>query len=370
MSLKEVFCQDKAISILQKALAADKLSHAYIFTGAEGTGKFKTAREWAKLLLCKKPVIKNKFADSCGTCESCRLFEAGSHPDFIHVYKELREFTREGKGKPAPVDLPIDVVREFIIEKVSTKPTLSRKKVFVISEAERLNTSSQNCLLKVLEEPPKYCFIFLLCTRMEKLLPTIKSRCQTIRFALIDEKRIIEKLKEAGLEQKKAQYFARLAEGSLGAATQWAQLELADANLYQTKKNLVDSLSDYQYADALELAQRLLSESKKIAGIWADLDKTTSKTDINRRASRALIRIIISALSDAMQLNITAGKDLTNFDQKEQIKKLAGRFGPEQAAERIADCFRTLRWLDASANEKLIFEQLLLNLAISGRMKV
>jgi len=370
MSLKEVFCQDKAISILQRALAADKLPHAYIFAGTEGIGKFKTAREWAKLLLCEKPVIENEFADSCGTCESCRLLEAGSHPDFIPVYKELLKFTKDNKDKKTPVDLAIDVVREFIIEKVSTRPTLSQKKVFVISEAERLNTASQNCLLKVLEEPPEYCFIFLLCTRMEKLLPTIKSRCQMIRFALIDEERIIEKLKEAGLEQKRAQYFARLAEGSLGAATQWAQLELADANLYQTKKELVGSLCDCQYADALELAEWLLGESKEIAGTWADLDKTTSKTDINRRASRTLIRIIISALSDAMQLNITPEKDLTNFDQKEQIKKLAGRFGPEQAAEKIADCFRTLRWIDASANEKLIFEQLLLNLAISGRMKV
>jgi len=370
MSLKEVFCQDKAISILQRALAADKLPHAYIFAGTEGIGKFKTAREWAKLLLCEKPIIKNKLADSCGTCESCRLLEAGSHPDFIPVYKELLKFTKDNKDKKTPVDLAIDVVREFIIEKVSTRPTLSQKKVFVISEAERLNTASQNCLLKVLEEPPEYCFIFLLCTRMEKLLPTIKSRCQMIRFALIDEERIIEKLKEAGLEQKMAQYFARLAEGSLGAATHWAQLELADANLYQTKKELVGSLCDCQYADALELAEWLLGESKEIAGAWADLDKTTSKTDINRRASRTLIRIIISALSDAMQLNITPEKDLTNFDQKEQIKKLAGRFGPEQAAEKIADCFRTLRWIDASANEKLIFEQLLLNLAVSGRMKV
>jgi len=370
MLLKEVFCQDKAISILQKALAGDKLSHAYIFSGAEGVGKFKTAREWAKLLLCKKPVIEKKFADSCGKCESCRLFEAGSHPDFNLVYKELREFTRDGKGKPSPVDLPIDVVREFIIEKVSTRPALSRKKVFVISEAERLNTESQNCLLKVLEEPPEYCFIFLLCTRMEKLLPTIKSRCQTISFGLIDEERIIEKLKEVGLEQKKAQYFARLSEGRLGAAMRWAQLELANANLYQTKKGLVDSLCNCQYADALEQAQWLTDKSKEIADVWAELDKATSKTDINRRASQTLVRIIISALSDAMQLNITPEKDLTNFDQKEQIKKLASRFGPEQAAEKIAECFRTLRWVEASVNEKLIFEQLLLNLAVSGRMKV
>ena len=202
MSLKEIFCQDKAISILQRALAAGKTAHAYIFAGTEGVGKFKTASEWAKLLLCKNPVTEKtketEFADSCGSCESCRVFEAGSHPDFNNVYKELREFTENGKNKAPPVDLPIDVIREFLIDKVSARPTLSERKVFVVSEAERLNKHSQNALLKVLEEPPEYCCIILLCTRLEKLLPTTKSRCQIIRFVPVAEDRIIEKLKAAG----------------------------------------------------------------------------------------------------------------------------------------------------------------------------
>ncbi len=176
MSFKEIFCQDKAIDILQRAFASGKWAHAYIFAGPEGVGKFKTACEWAKLLLCEKPTVENDFSDSCGSCRACQLFEAESHPDFNHIYKELREFTKDGKGKPPPVDLPIDVIREFLIAKVSTRPTLSQRKVFVVSEAERLNNASQNCLLKVLEEPPEYCFIILLCTRLEKLLPTTKSR--------------------------------------------------------------------------------------------------------------------------------------------------------------------------------------------------
>ena len=58
MSLKEIFCQDKAIAVLQRAYAADKSPHAYVFAGAEGVGKFKTAREWAKLLLCQKPATE------------------------------------------------------------------------------------------------------------------------------------------------------------------------------------------------------------------------------------------------------------------------------------------------------------------------
>jgi len=370
MSLKEIFCQDKAISILQRGFAADKMPHAYIFSGAEGVGKFKTAREWAKLLLCKNPVTENGFADSCGWCQSCRMFEAGSHPDFNLIYKELLEFTKDNKDKKTPLDLAIDVIREFLIDKVSIRPTLSQRRVFIVSEAERLNIPSQNALLKSLEEPPNYCSIILLCTRMERLLSTTKSRCRIIRFSHIDEGRIIDKLKAMGLDEKKAQYFARLAQGSLGQGCQWAQLELADANLYKTKKELLGSLSTYELADCLNLADWLLDESKEIAAAWAELDKTTSKTDINRRAQKTLIQIIISALHDAMKLNVPGPQSFINSDQKEQIKIIATRLSAEQLAEKIADAYKTMRWIEANVNEKLIFEQLLLNLAVLDTIKV
>jgi DNA polymerase-3 subunit delta' len=379
MSLKEIFCQDKAISILQRGLAADKMPHAYIFAGVEGVGKFKTAREWAKLLLCKNPVTEDGFADSCGTCQSCRMFEpspsegrgeSGSHPDFNHIYKELLEFTKDNKDKKTPVDLAIDVIREFLIDKVSTRPTLSQRKVYVVSEAERLNASSQNAMLKVLEEPPAYCTIILLCTRMERLLPTTKSRCRIIRFSHIEQDRIIDQLKAMGLDGKKAQYFAHLSQGSLGQSCQWAQLELADANLYQIKKELLNFLSTYKLADCLDLAEWLLEKGKKIAAAWEDIEKTTSKIDLHRRAQKTLIRIIISALHDAMKLNIAGPQGLVNSDQKEQIKSIAERFSPEQSAEKIADAYKTMHWIESNVNEKLIFEQLLLNLIVSDTIKV
>jgi len=370
MSLKEIFCQDSAISILQRAYASDKSPHAYIFAGAEGIGRFKTACEWARLLLCNSPVTEDGFSDSCGSCQSCRMFDAGSHPDFHHIYKELREFTKEGKTKAPPLDLPIDVVREFLIDKASARPTLSQRTAFVVSEGEKLNNESQNCMLKVLEEPPQYCTIILLCTRMEKLLPTTKSRCHIIRFLPIAEEKIIDKLKQMGLDTKKAQYFARLAQGRLGQACQWARLELADAELYQTKKELLSSVAGLQYADALELAESLMDQSKEIAAVWAELDKNTSKKDINRRAAKTLLQVIISALHDTMTVNLSGPPDLINFDQKEQIKKLTQRLGPEDSAEKIADAYQTMRWIESAVNERLIFEQLLLNLAVSDKIKV
>ena len=370
MSFKEIFCQDKAIDTLQRAFAAGKWAHAYIFAGIEGAGKFKTALEWAKLLGCAEPATKDGFTESCGSCDSCRLFDAGASPDFHHIYKELLEFTKNNQEKKTPRDLSIDVIRELLIAKVPAKPTVSQRKVFVVSEAEKLNASSQNALLKVLEEPPEYCCIILLCTRMERLLPTTKSRCQTVRFGPIDQSRIIKKLGDMGLEQEQARYFARLAEGSLGSACRWAELELADANLFETGRQISAGLASLETADALNMAAKLVADSKRIATVWADLDKNTSKTDINRRAAGTLLRMIILNLHDAMIFGAGAVDETIGRDQINSIKKLAGRYDAERAAEMIADCYRMLHWIESNVNEKLIFEQLLLSLADSAKMPV
>jgi DNA polymerase III delta' subunit len=350
----------------------DRPAHAYIFAGLEGVGKYRTAREWARLLLCRNPQTKQgqsgPFADSCGSCESCTLLEADSHPDYAHVYKELLEYTKDGKGKKTPIDLPIDVIREFLIEQVAIRPASSRRKVFVLSEAEKLNVNSQNALLKVLEEPPPYCTIILLCTRLEQLLPTTKSRCQIIRFGPVDDDRIVSQLTAMGLGPKEAAFFARLAQGSLGLACQWARLELDGAGLFEIKKGMVTSLAEYKMVDALALAERILENAKQIATAWADLDKATSKSDLTRRAHKTLVQIILAALRDVTIVHLAADRPLINSDQPEQIAKLARRLDPEQAIEAVGESYEMLRWLEDNVNERLIFERLLLRLARSTIM--
>lgn len=370
MSLKNICCQDKAIEILQKAFSTGRTAHAYIFAGMEGIGKYKTAVEWSRMLLCLRPDSQNGFSDSCGSCESCRLLEASSHPDFHPVYKELIEFTRGKHDRKTPVDLPIDVIREFLIEKVSSKPTLSKRKVFVVSEAEKLNASSQNALLKVLEEPPGYCCIILLCTRLEQLLPTTRSRCQIIRFGPVDFPKILEKLKEMGLEETPAKYFSGLAQGSIGRASEWARLELEGAKLYQSKKKLVDALATYNYENALELAIWVISELKNISSCWTQIDENTSKKDLVRRTQKTFIMVIISTLRDVMEIYLRGSEKLINFDQQNRIKQLARRFSTEQSAEKIYDCYTAMRQIDYNVNEKLIFEQLLLTLAESDTINI
>ncbi len=368
MPLKDIFCQEKAISAIQHSFAGDKVAHAYIFAGPNGIGKFTTAREFAKLLLCKNPVEMDNLTDSCGNCASCQAFDAGSHPDFEYVYKELVKFTKDGKDKDTPIDFPIDVVQEFILDKVNQRPALSTRRVFVLTETEKLNNISQNCLLKVLEEPPAYCCIILICTRPDKLLPTIRSRCQILRFGPIDEERIIEKLHQPGLGEKQIKFFARLTDGSLGLAGTYSQLETAEADIYKTKTDIVNALANFEYKNALELAETIQKQSKEIASVWTKLAPATSANDIKRKSTVIILQITISALRDAMLAGVTAGNQIVNFDQPEQIKKIALRFNPEQAAQKIAECFKTLHYLESSVNERLILEQLLLNLAQSDKI--
>jgi len=372
MSLKDIFCQDKAVSLLQRAFCAGRVPHAYIFAGPDGVGKFKTALEWGRLLLCKDPSLRDgvETADSCGTCESCRAVEGNSHPDFNLVYKELLEFTKDGKDKKTPVDLPIAVIREFLVEKVCTRPTLSQRKVYIVSEAEKLNTASQNSLLKVLEEPPGYCCIILLCTRLDRLLPTTRSRCQIVRFGPVDEERIFERLSQMGLGRDQAVYFSRLSQGSLGQACRWAELELADAGLYAVKTNLLDAVAELKFENVPDVAAGFLDKSKAIAEAWSELDKDTSKKDIDRMASKSLVGMVIAALHDAMKLDVKPENEAVNFDQKKRIEELAGRFAVQELAAKISDCYEILRWIEAGVNEKLVFEQLLFNLAESDRMSV
>ncbi|UCE48465.1 MAG: hypothetical protein JSW47_23085, partial [Phycisphaerales bacterium] len=102
--------------------------------------------------------------------------------------------------------------------------------------------------------------------------------------------------------------------------------------------------------------------------VWAGLDKNTSRSDINRRASGTLVRMIILNLHDVMVLKVRMADEIVGRDQTDTIEKLAGRYDTERAAEMISECYRMLHWIESNVNEKLMFEQLLLSLADSDKM--
>ena len=368
VNLSEIVCQDKAIGSLQRAFAAGRMPHAYLFSGDDGVGKFATARAWAKMLLCHDRTQRpgeRAFFDSCGRCASCQLFESGAHPDFQPIYKELVVFTEKGKYRTTPVDMPTDVIREFLIDKVSTRPQVSQHVVYVIQEAEKVNNSSQNAMLKVLEEPPSFCVIILICSRLETMLPTTLSRCHLVRFGPVEAAYIVKKLNEAGISEPESGYWANFSEGRLGQALAWASLETKDDRPYLIKRELVEKLAAANLPDVLEQAEWMGKAAKQIAAAWTAKLDNVSTTDINRRAQRGLILMAAQAFSDALKLHLGQPEKLVNTDQKAVIRRIADKYEPEFLSLLVTRLAEISRWVDASVNEKLIFEQLLLNLTNS-----
>src|SRR5262249_31728620 len=147
-TLDDIFGQDAAIEQLRRAYLADRLPHGLLFAGPVGVGKATTARALSELFLCELP----KGAKPCGPCDSCTAFDAGNHPDFHVITKELIRY-HDKTGKSKGIDLSIHVIRPEVVEKAAMKPVMGRGKVFVIEQAELMNAPAQNALLKTLEEP-------------------------------------------------------------------------------------------------------------------------------------------------------------------------------------------------------------------------
>ena len=153
---------------LAPALAAGRLPHALLLAGPEGLGKMAFAQALGEALLCESPRPDHH---ACGHCRACRLLAAGSHPD-LHVVAPAEE----GKA------IRVDAIRELIGFAALT-PQFGGRRVLRLAPAELLNVNAANALLKTLEEPAPGSHLILVSSRPARLLPTVRSRCQTIRFA-------------------------------------------------------------------------------------------------------------------------------------------------------------------------------------------
>jgi DNA polymerase-3 subunit delta' len=152
---------------LSLRIAAGKLHHGLLIQGPVGIGKVIFTQQLAHLLLCQSPQAEQL----CGRCQACKLLQAGSHPD-LHVIESEKQ-------------IGVDQVREAI-KKLLGSAHLSGAKVLIIYQAHTMTESSANSLLKTLEEPTGNTFLLLTTDKPDRLLPTIRSRCENMRLPLAD----------------------------------------------------------------------------------------------------------------------------------------------------------------------------------------
>lgn len=210
-----------AADLLLRAIAADRLPHALLFQGPEGIGKAAAAEALAAALLCRRG-----GGDSCEECPACRRVRDRRHPDYVRVERLPKREGRTTEGEdeePEPEagsgrvedlrrEIEVDQIRE-LTEHAGFAPREGPRRVFVIDPADRMNRAAQNALLKTLEEPVGSAVLVLVAARPFALLPTIRSRCLSVRFAPFPAEDLVADLRSAGMTPEEARMRAALAEG-------------------------------------------------------------------------------------------------------------------------------------------------------------
>ena len=256
----DVVGQDYITETLKNQVRTGRLSHAYLFIGTRGTGKTTCARILAKAVNCEKPVDGNP----CNCCASCRGIEDGSVMDVV----ELDAASNNG----------VDDVRMLTDEAIFS-PTSVRKRVYIIDEVHMLSKPAFNALLKILEEPPQHLMFILATTELNKVLPTILSRCQRHSFRRLDSETIAKRLgyvaREEGIEltPDAARLLGRLADGGmrdgLSLLDQCASSQKVDTDTVLNAMGLAGSYRTQSLAESI-VRRDTASALSQYEALWQD----------------------------------------------------------------------------------------------------
>ncbi len=243
--------QPQVVSILRRAMNSGRTGHAYIFSGLAGTGKLEAAIRLAMSLNCETM----RDGDHCEQCRSCSMIWKGSNPA-ENNYPDLLHLVPGEWEKQKSYTIVMDAVRAMSAS-IKSAPISARRRMVIIHDADVMNEDSQNAFLKTLEEPLeglRTTFV-LLTTRPDKLLPTIRSRCQEIKFRRIAPERIKAMLSsEYEIPGEGAAILAALSDGSMGKAR-----ELAKGDLLNERREWLQAL-DAAYGGDAETAMKLAEE--------------------------------------------------------------------------------------------------------------
>lgn len=241
---EDVVGQRAIVTALKNQITANRVGHAYLFTGVRGTGKTTCAKIFAKAVNCLHPVN----GDPCGDCEICKGIDNGSILDVV----EMDAASNNG----------VDDIRDLRDETAYT-PSACKYKVYIIDEVHMLSTAAFNALLKTLEEPPAHVIFILATTEIQKVPATILSRCQRYDFTRIGPEDIARRVEYIAGEEKLelspdgAELIARLADGALRDAlsildTCAGVTAKIDADVVRRMAGVTDRSYLFRISDALE----------------------------------------------------------------------------------------------------------------------
>ena len=271
MTFNEIVGQEHITKTIKNQIIANRVGHAYLFTGGRGTGKTSAAKILARAINCLNP----KDGEPCNECEICKGTINGSLTDIVEM--------------DAASNNSVEDIRS-IREEVNFLPTLAKYRVYIIDEAHMLSTGAFNALLKTLEEPPQHVKFILATTEPQKIPATILSRCQRFDFKKISVQNIIDRLKticdEINVEitEEALKVIAVLSEGALRDGISILERCIQDGETKITAEKIkdlvgipnliyiqeiVEHILNYNVTDALNVIQQIEDEGKDVTNfLW------------------------------------------------------------------------------------------------------
>lgn len=290
MDFDKIYGHDDIKAILKNSVSSSRISHAYIFEGPSGVGRFSSALAFSKAILCED----SQNGNPCGKCKSCIMAEGGSHPDIRIVNNQLYDDTALSS------DILVGTIREMKKE-IYIKPFYSERKVYIVPKADTINETAQNSLLKVFEEPPAYCTVILIAENTNVFLQTILSRAVNLRFSALSNETVTEYLKNHFPEKLSLiPVKAAMSEGSVGNAISLMENDSAD-----------DARNDI----IARLCTLSSSSGKTLYEILNGLKKYSNDTDF-------MMKIITMWFRDCLYFK--QGGSIVNLDKQTELEKFCG----------------------------------------------
>jgi DNA polymerase-3 subunit delta' len=300
VSFDLVLGQDRAIAVLRSALVSGRLAPAYLFSGPPGVGKRFTAVQLVKALNCERG-----GADACDTCSACRMVDREAFPD---LYLPTRGERKIGKGSGDGTEGSLSLGE--ILRRLHFAPVMGRWKVVLIDPAEALTAEAGNMLLKTLEEPPQKTMFLLTAVVQHSILPTIRSRCQALRFTPLPPEVVRRYLEGRSVQGQLAESISRACRGSIEVAEDMIREGVMD------QKALI---LDYLLSLFESPLGARVDDTNRMLGSLAESERQA--VDRVHAILAILVRDLLWAASDA------GTEDLVFVARSRDLVRLASRLG-------------------------------------------